>query len=492
MLIFVTLVLMNYSPQDLPLMRTKPFYGYTGGRFNQVAYLDSVVNMVSPDSLYATDLRLQNFQTRYSFTDSVIAAGNWIKAKLHSFGYDSVYFDSFPHPSDPSSVQLNVVGIKVGDQDPERVVLVGGHYDSVVYSGNPYVWAPGADDNGSGTTSTIELARVISGLSTDKTIYFVAFAAEEQGLYGSYHFADWALNQGLNIELMLNLDMVAYEPNSFWNVSVESDQSNADFVDLAAEMALDYTSLYPQVSYTTSGYSDHWPFLQNGYHAIFISEGDFNWNNWHEPTDVVDSLNFPYHAEVTKMALSTLLWVSERPDPPQNVIAENPGIGMVRVIITPPTQTDVEGFYVRYVQNSQENIVYSLNDTVVLENLEPNDPVDIYVSTSDTLGFTSTEFGPVTIIPTIIGEGVSEQGQQLEILVNTRRGEVIIKAINGLLPSRKNVRVYSVDGRKVNASVEVRGRNSLRVLIPRPGIYFIEVRTQNALTIQKLFVFPHR
>lgn len=492
MLNLVTAIVVSISPQDLPSMRAKPFHAYHGERVQQVSYLDSIVNLVSSDSLYAVDYRLQSFQTRYSFTDSVIAAANWIRSKLLSFGYDSVYFDSFPHPSNPSSIQLNVVGVKLGDQNPERVVLVGGHYDSVVYGGDPYTWAPGADDNGSGTTSTIEIARVISDISTDKTIYFVAFAAEEQGLYGSDHFADWALSHGLNIDLMVNLDMVAYEPNSYWNVAVESNQTNADFVDLAAEMALDYTSLYPQVSYSTSSYSDHWPFLENGYHAIFISEGDFNWNNWHEPTDVVDSLNFPYHAEVTKMGLSTLLWISERPDQPENVIAENAGAGMVRVIITPPQQTDVEGFYVRYIQNSQENTVYTLNDTVMLENLQSNSPVNIYVSASDTMGFISTEFGPVTIIPTGVGETVTGTEPPIEIFVNSLGNEVIIKASNGLSLSDKDVRIFSVDGRLVNTKIKLHRSNTAKLTIPRPGVYFVEVRIQNSLFTKKLLVFPFR
>ncbi len=492
MLMFVAVFVINLSPQELPLMRAKPFYPYQGNRRYQVAYLDSIIDLVSYDSLYAVDLRLQNFQTRYSFTDSVIAAANWIKNRFLSFGYDSVYFDSFPHPSNPSSTQLNVVCVKVGDQNPERVVLIGGHYDSVVYGGNPYLWAPGADDNGSGTTSTIEIARILANIPTDKTIYFVPFAAEEQGLYGSDHFADLALSHGLNIDLMINLDMVAYEPNSFWNVAVESNQANSDFVDLAAQMALDYTSLYPQVSYQTSGYSDHWPFLQNGYNAIFISEGDFNWNNWHEPTDVVDSLNFPYHAEVTKMALSTLMWISERPDPPENIAAETPEPGVVKVIITPPPQTDVEGYYVRYIQNSIENTVYTLDDTVILDSLLANVPVDIYVSSSDTLGFVSTEFGPVTIVPTHVGETVSDNLLPVDIKFNTLNGEAIIKAAGGLSLSKENIKIFSVDGRLVNPEIKNLGNNTMKLTIPRRGIYFVEVKVRSIVLIKKFLVLPVR
>jgi len=136
--------------------------------------------------------------------------------------------------------------------------------------------------------------------------------------------------------------------------------------------------------------------------------------------------------------------------------------------------------------------VYTLSDTVILENLQANSPVNIYVSASDTMGFISEEFGPVTIVPTTVGETASGTALPLEIMANTFGGEVIIKAPNGLMLSRNDVKIFSVDGRVVNASVKMQGRNTIRMAVPRPGVYFVEVRVQNSLITKKLLIFPLR
>ena len=480
------LILLSFSPQNLPEMRAKVFAPFSGTRPQRVALIDSLVNQVSADTLYRFDLRLQDFQTRYSYTDSVIAAAHWIRDQFLAFGYDSVYFDSFPHPQSPSHIQLNVVAVKVGDQDPDRVVLMGGHYDSVVYGGgNPYTWAPGADDNGSGTSATLETARVLAGLSTDKTLYFVAFAAEEQGLYGSDHFAGWAQGNGLNIDLMINLDMVAYEPNNFWNVISESNYANRDMVDLSAAMAQTYTELHPQVSYTTSGYSDHWPFLQHGYPAIFISEGDFNWNNWHEPTDVVDSLNFPYLAEVTRMALATALWVSERPDPPQNLLAENVGDGSsIRITVLPPTQTDLMGFRIRYSQTggpSDSLVIYT--DTATIHGLTPNIPVTLYAEALDSLGFVSEAFGPVTITPSVsvAEEGPESPGKPQLSLYPDGQGLQVTYTLPSSNPAL--LELYTPQGRRLFTKMLPPGNGVLEIPLPHRGVYFVLLRGSQGQTL---------
>ena len=68
--------------------------------------------------------------------------------------------------------------------------------------------APGANDDGSGTAAVIELARVFASRPTEATIVFVAFAGEEQGLYGSTHFAQLAKQNGWNIQGVLNMDII--------------------------------------------------------------------------------------------------------------------------------------------------------------------------------------------------------------------------------------------------------------------------------------------
>ena len=122
--VFQHAIPLKYKP--LPKERPKAFPHYPG--------IDSLRSLVSQDSLYAWDLRLQDFQTRYSYSDSIHKARLWLFDKFVSFGIDSVWFHHYHYNSD----QYNVVATVVGTVKPDKLLVVGGHYDSVVYGGgNP-------------------------------------------------------------------------------------------------------------------------------------------------------------------------------------------------------------------------------------------------------------------------------------------------------------------------------------------------------------------
>ena len=114
------------------------------------------------------------------------------------------------HPGRRRAI-TNVVATLRGT-DPasaDRVYVVSAHYDSRVTDVlDATSDAPGANDDGSGTSAVIELARVFAARPTEATIVFVAFAGEEQGLYGSTHFAQLARQNGWNIQGVLNMDII--------------------------------------------------------------------------------------------------------------------------------------------------------------------------------------------------------------------------------------------------------------------------------------------
>jgi Zn-dependent M28 family amino/carboxypeptidase len=189
---------------------------------------------------------------------------------------------------------------------------VGGHYDSVVYGSgtNPYTWAPGADDNGSGTVATLEMARIIAQNPLPVTVMFVPFAQEEQGLIGSDYFASYLSSQGVDLPLMINADMIAHNLGAHTAVKIYAASSAMEFVNVMDNMANAYTYLGASYAGQSSG-SDHYSFYQHGYDAVFSSEGDFFSNGWHKNYDIVDSLDFDYMKEVVKMNLATLITVAK-------------------------------------------------------------------------------------------------------------------------------------------------------------------------------------
>ncbi len=89
-------------------------------------------------------------------------------------------------------------------------MLISAHYDSRGSFGS--VRAPGGDDDGSGTTALLGIAHVIArrGIKFRKNVQIVAFAGEEQGLYGSRYYARELYEQGANLTLMIQADMLGY------------------------------------------------------------------------------------------------------------------------------------------------------------------------------------------------------------------------------------------------------------------------------------------
>ncbi len=185
-----------------------------------------VIDAISPDSIHSFDLKLVSFGTRHTMSDTVSptrgigAARRWIESKLREFASSNpnfeVFKDEFTQPvssriSRPTNI-VNVYGILRGTEGPSgRYIVLSGHYDSIV--GNfmdSTADAPGADDDGSGASLVIEAVRAFtsSGFHPAANIVFLCCAAEEQGLYGSHHFAEMARKNGWNVVADLNNDIV--------------------------------------------------------------------------------------------------------------------------------------------------------------------------------------------------------------------------------------------------------------------------------------------
>ncbi|MCK5077394.1 MAG: M28 family peptidase [Calditrichia bacterium] len=179
--------------------------------------IEQLVSEVSQDSLEHFISTLQAME-RYTTNSTAINSSEYLKSYFERLGYDSVYFQNYNSGWIP-----NVVVIKYGQVAPEEIYLTGGHYD--VYANG----APGADDNGSGSASVMEAARVMSSMSFKRTIKFVLFSGEELGLYGSEAYAQNASTEGENILGMINMDMIGYvAAGDAIDVDVLSNENSSD------------------------------------------------------------------------------------------------------------------------------------------------------------------------------------------------------------------------------------------------------------------------
>ncbi|MDF1545500.1 MAG: M28 family peptidase [bacterium] len=264
---------------------------------------DSLADRVSQDSLFSYDERLMNFQTRYIYTDSIDAARDWLVSKFVEFGYTDVSTPSFYF----NGWQYNVMAVKQGYAEPDKVIVIGGHYDSITYGQltSPYDYAPGADDDGSGTSLTLEMARILSDYPCRKTIIFMAFSAEEVGLVGSGAAANEFASNGTDIEVMFNYDMVAYTgDNPNWNLSVSSGAVTA-YRDMTFDATNRVSSAVPVITGMGTS-SDHASFHNAGFNVVDNIETEFNYPGWHTNLDLTSEMNFPFFKEVARGAAASL------------------------------------------------------------------------------------------------------------------------------------------------------------------------------------------
>src|SRR5207245_2692363 len=103
----------------------------------------------------------------------------------------------------PQTTSITNTVATLAGTDPNRVLVVSGHLDSRGTDAfNGVVDAPGADDDASGVAAVLELARLLAPQQLRATVVFMAVSGEEQGLYGSRHWAQAARAQNRNIEAM--------------------------------------------------------------------------------------------------------------------------------------------------------------------------------------------------------------------------------------------------------------------------------------------------
>ena len=305
-------------PQSLPL----PEGRQKAVNHIHVTSLDSdivgaLMNHVNQENMRSYVKRLQDFQTRLFASDSCDAAARWILDKFIEFGYTDVVLDTcIERPYDV--IIQNVIATKPGILYPDSVIVVGGHYDSIVYDegSNWWVWAPGANDNASGVVAVMEAARILANVDLNCTVKFCCWDAEEIGLFGAWDYAGKAFNRGENIGLCFNYDMIAFlnhnEPVR--DITINWNPLGEAYADVMVEMAEQYTSLVPVKRQAVPSGSDHAPFMQYGYGIVYAEESDFPLDTtWHAGTDVIENMNIPYMTEVVKIGLGTLVMAAGPP-----------------------------------------------------------------------------------------------------------------------------------------------------------------------------------
>jgi len=326
--------------------------------------IKSLVDQVNSDSIASYIQRLQDFRTRFTLTDSSIAATEWMANKLSDWGYTSEYdsfyivlSDIFPDDSLilDSGYARNVVASKDGKVFPECINIISGHYDTPPCVDDTStiigLLGPGADDNASGTAGSMEVSRVLATQQWNNTIRFCAWAAEEDGLVGSYHYANYADSIGMDIVSMFNMDMIGYGIDSI-------DCGRLTFgtgwlLDLAAQIIPLYIENY---QYDTLGgdHCDDQQFHFLGYSTMSYEEQLPMSPERHLLTDSLKTLNTSVFTKNTKAAVAMMAVILHSPKSVEFIKYYNIGDGNSLVIEWLPIQApDVVGYRLYYGMMSE-------------------------------------------------------------------------------------------------------------------------------------------
>lgn len=224
----------------------------------------------------------------------------------------------------------NVVGYLEGSDKKDEYVFITAHYDHLGKRGDSVIYY-GADDDGSGTVSLIELAEAFAKAKAEKkgprrTIVFMAVSGEEKGLWGSAYYSENPIfplektTVDLNIDMIGRIDPSRKKGDSMNYVYVVGDDKlSTDLRPISesvnnkyTKLELDYKFNEPNDPMRIYFRSDHYNFARKGVPIIFYFNGTHA--DYHRPTDTPDKINYDLFAKRARFVFYTAWEMANRQD----------------------------------------------------------------------------------------------------------------------------------------------------------------------------------
>lgn len=318
---------------------------------------------IDPARLERTVRTLVGFGTRHvlsrtdSDTEGTGAARKWLRSEYEAIAKESggrlavaLQSETVPcaRPGMPTQVPIvNVIATLRGATDPERVYVVGGHYDSRNSAGEDGTKAaPGAVDDASGTAIALEACRVLAGMQFPATLVFVAYDGEEQGLIGSKAHAKALAAAGARVDGMIACDIVgntlgmdgarhdrhlrcfSYAPSG-------NDSFGRSLARAAVYAARTHVSDFGvQMVFRGDRYGrggDHRSFFDEGFPSVRFSEPREDFSRQHQDVvlrdgkpygDLPEFADYAYMANVARVVTATLVELASAPPIPRVLAAQ--------------------------------------------------------------------------------------------------------------------------------------------------------------------------
>ena len=259
----------------------------------------AAVGDISKDRIYGYAHDLFAFDSKFITQPGNQMAIAYLEKTLRSFGYEPELQWFEPRPGVRSA---NVIATLKGTTSPELIYVISSHFDSVERGA-------GADDNTSGTTALLEAARVLAKRPQAGTIKFAFFTGEEAGLLGSREFVRRAVAAKDKVVGALNNDMVGWKNDQRLDNTIR--YSNDGVRDLQHAAAMQFTNL---ITYDSRYYQN------TDAHAYWDAFGDIIGGigsypilgnpHYHQPHDVLETIDQQLVAEVSKTTVATIMWMA--------------------------------------------------------------------------------------------------------------------------------------------------------------------------------------
>ncbi len=386
----VELRLVTLTPKPLPEFKPQPV---SPAAIEPDPVIQGMINQVTATQVYTYDRQLAGelpvwvdddwytITSRYTYSGTPIQkATSYVGQHMQDLGLDVEYHNW------GGSDYPNVIGQITGSTNPNDIYMIGAHIDDVGY--------PGADDNASGSVATLLAADILSQYDWGCTLRFAFWTGEEQGLVGSYYYAQRAYQQGENILGYLNLDMIAWNTigsapyiNLFYSSGIPESQQLAQlFADVIGAYGI---SLQYEIGADAWG-SDHNSFWDYGFNSILAIEDETDFNPYyHGPQDTPAHTDQSYFTNFTRASIGTFAHMTGCLIPSQDGTLDG-------TVTTADNGLPVEGL------------------TVIAED----DQGTTYPAITDAAGYYTVQLPAGTYTVTAALDGYEPQSQVAEILPN--------------------------------------------------------------------------
>lgn len=265
--------------------------------------VNGALKTIVPDNIWQTLTHLTSYRNRSATKNLGVEAANWLQATFNSMAIEygrkdtTSYFVKTGWYKQPSLVTV------IGKDIKAPALVIGAHMDTLDGL------MPGAGDDGSGSSSIMETARVLlaSPKALKRPVYIIWYAAEERGLVGSQYVVRDFQDKKIPVKAVVQFDMTGYRVNptdpTMW---IFTDYTNKELSNYLAKLIDTYIHVPVDYSHCGYGCSDHASWNKEGYTAAFPCESSFEEHNpyIHSSSDTMSLLSLEHMTNFTKLALA--------------------------------------------------------------------------------------------------------------------------------------------------------------------------------------------